>query len=160
MLLNFFHTSVLLAAPLLGIEFLRTYYQVNHTDDGYRVRVMKDLRWSCRQERIALIEWYFGFCCFIMGMLFDDQLYISSFISGAVYILESLEIQFSMCQLTESASENFFSPFISYGSSLDIGYKKKRNYWFFHFILCQLEMERPCDFIRTLTQLCRCLHGR
>ena len=44
------------------------------------------------------------------------------------YLLKSLEIQFSMCQLTESARVICFSPFISSGSSLDIGYKKKRNY--------------------------------
>ena len=34
-----------------------------------------------------------------------------------IYIFKSLEIQFSMCQLTESACVNFFSPFISYGIS-------------------------------------------
>ena len=50
-----------------------------------------------------------------MGTLFDGHLYISSFISGAAYLLKSLEIQFSMCQLTESACVIFFSPFISYG---------------------------------------------
>ena len=93
-------------------------------------------------------------------MLFDDHLYISPFISGAVYLLKGLEIKFSMCQLTESACVIVFSPFISCGSSLDIGNWKKRNCWFFHFILCQLEMERPRDFIRTLTRHYRCLHGR
>ena len=50
-----------------------------------------------------------------MGTLFDGHLYISSFISGAAYLLKSLEIQFSMCQLTESACVIFSSPFISYG---------------------------------------------
>ena len=50
-----------------------------------------------------------------MGMLFDGHLYISSFIPGAVYTLKSLEIQFSMCQLTGSACVIFSSPFISYG---------------------------------------------
>ena len=94
-------------------------------------------------------------------MLFDGHLYISSFISGAVYILKSLEIQFSMCQLTGSACVIFFlSIHILRWSSLDIGYNKKRNYWFFNFILCQLELERPCDFIRTLTQLYRRSHRR
>ena len=71
-----------------------------------------------------------------MGMLFDDQLNISSFIYGAVYIFKSLEIQFNMCQLQKSACVIFLSPFISYGSSPDMGYKKKQNYRFFHFILC------------------------
>ncbi|XXG57844.1 hypothetical protein AAC387_Pa04g0288 [Persea americana] len=76
------------------------------------------------------------------------------------YILKSLEVKFSTRQVPKSACVIFPSPFISYGSSLDIGYEKKRKYRFFHSILCQLEMERPCDFIRTLTRLHRCLHGR
>ena len=42
-----------------------------------------------------------------MAMLFDDHLYISTIISGAVniyiYIFKSLEIQFNMCQLPKSA---------------------------------------------------------
>jgi len=117
--------------------------------------------WSCRQKHIAQIEWCPGFYCFIMGMLFDGRLYTSSFISGAVYVLRSIEIQFSMCRLTESGCVIFFSPLISYGSSLDIGYKKKRNCRFFHFILCQLEMERPCGIVRTLAQLtAACMGGR
>ena len=107
------------------------------------------------------MEWYPGFYCLIVGMLFDDQLYASSFISGAVYILKSLKIQFSMCQLTESACVIFsLSIHILRWSSRDIGYNKKRNYWFFNFILCQLELERPCDFIRTLTRLYRRSHRR
>ena len=69
---------------------------------------MKDLRWSCRQEQIALIEWCLGFFCFIMGMLFDDHLYISTSIFEAVYIFKSLEIQFSICQLPKSACVIFF----------------------------------------------------
>jgi len=74
-----------------------------------------------------------------MGMLFDDHLYISTFISGAVCVcgcvcvFKSLEIQFNMCQLAQSAGMIFFSPFISCGSSLDTGYEKKQSYWFFHF---------------------------
>ena len=44
-----------------------------------------------------------------MGMLFDDHLYISTFISGAVYIFKILEIQFNMCQLPKSACVIFFS---------------------------------------------------
>ena len=43
-----------------------------------------------------------------MGMLFDDHLYISTFISGAVYIFKILEIQFNMCQLPKSACVIFF----------------------------------------------------
>ena len=68
----------------------------------------KSWGWSCRQERIALIEWYLGFYCFTMGMLCDDRLYISSFISGAVHIFKSLEIQFSMSQLPKTAFCDFF----------------------------------------------------
>ena len=72
-----------------------------------------------------------------MGMLFDDHLYISTFISGAVCVcvcvFKSLEIQFNMCQLAQSAGMIFFSPFISCGSSLDTGYEKKQSYWFFQF---------------------------
>ena len=116
--------------------------------------------WSCRQEQIASTEWYPGFYCFIIGMLFDDHLYISSFIYGAAYILKSLDVKFSTRQVPKSACVIFPSPFISYGSSLNIGYEKKRKYRIFHFILCQLEMERPRGFIRTLTRLHRCLHGR
>ena len=94
-------------------------------------------------------------------MLFDGHLYISSFISRAVYILKSLEIQFSMCQFTGSDCVIFFlSIHILRWSSLDIGCNKKRNLWFFNFILCQSELERPCDFIRTLTQLYRRSHRR
>ena len=89
--------------------------------------------WSGTQEQIALVERYLGFYCFIMGTLFDDHLYISAFISGAVYIFESLEIQFDMCQLPKSACVIFLTPFISCGSSLDMGHKKIRNYRFFHF---------------------------
>ena len=95
-----------------------------------------------------------------MWMSPDDRLYISTFISGAVYIFQCLEIQFSMCQMPKSACVIFFSPFISCGSSPDMGYKNKRNYWLFHFIWCQSEMERTCGFIRTLTRLYRRLHGR
>ena len=93
-------------------------------------------------------------------MLLDDHLCISSFISGAVYIFKSLEIQFNTCQLQKSACVILLSPFISYGSSPDMGYKRKQNYRFFHFILFWLEMGSSCDFIRTPTQLYRCLHGR
>ena len=93
-------------------------------------------------------------------MLFDDHLYTSTFITGAAYIFQSLEIQFSMCQMPKSACVIFFSPFISCGSSPDMGYKNKRNYWLFRFIWCQSEMERTCGFIRTLTRLYRRLHGR
>ena len=67
----------------------------------------KSWGWSCRQERIALIEWYLGFYCFTVGMLCDDRLYISSFISGAVHIFKSLEIQSSMSQLPETACAIF-----------------------------------------------------
>jgi len=95
-----------------------------------------------------------------MWMSPDDRLYISTFISGAIYIFQCLEIQFSMCQMPKSACVIFFSPFISCGSSPDMGYKNKRNYWLFHFIWCQSEMERTCGFIRTLTRLYRRLHGR
>ena len=95
-----------------------------------------------------------------MWMSPDDRLYISTFISGAVYIFQCLEIQFSMCQMPKSACVIFFSPFISCGSSPDMGYKNKRNYWLFRFIWCQSEMERTCGFIRTLTRLYRRLHGR
>ena len=42
-------------------------------------------------------------------------MYISTFISGALYIFRSLEIQFSMCQLPKSAFVIFFPPSISYG---------------------------------------------
>ena len=54
----------------------------------------------------------------------------------------------------------FLSIHILRWSSLDIGCNKKRNLWFFNFILCQSELERPCDFIRTLTQLYRRSHRR
>ena len=87
--------------------------------------------WSGRQEQIALTERYLGFYCFTMGTLFDDHLYISAFISGAVYIFKSLEIQFDMCQVRKSACVIFLTPFISCGSSLDMGYKKIRSYRFF-----------------------------
>ena len=50
-----------------------------------------------------------------------------------VCVFKSLEIQFNMCQLAQSAGMIFFSPFISCGSSLDTGYEKKQSYWFFHF---------------------------
>ena len=74
---------------------------------------MKDLRWSCRQERIALIEWYLGFRCFIMGMLFDDHLYISTFVSGAVCVcvcVYSKALKFnSACVNWQSQQEWFFS---------------------------------------------------
>ena len=72
-----------------------------------------------------------------MGMLFDDHLYISTFISGAVCVcvcvFESLEIQFNMCKLAKSAGMIFFSPFISCGSSLDMG--KRKNGTIDSFIL-------------------------
>ena len=38
-----------------------------------------------------------------MRKLFDDHLYISTFISGAVYIFKSQEIQFGMCQKPKPA---------------------------------------------------------
>ena len=77
------------------------------------------------QEEIALIECYLGFYCFIMGRLFDVHLYISTFISGAVYIFESVEIQFNTCHLPKSSCVIFLSPFKSNGSSPDMGNKKK-----------------------------------
>ena len=83
--------------------------------------------------RIALIERYLGYYCLVLGILFVDHLYISTSISEAVYIFKSLEIQFDMCQLPRSACVIFLTPFISCGSSLDMGYKKIRNYRFFHF---------------------------
>ena len=58
---------------------------------------------------------------FHYGDLSDDHLYISTFISGAVCIYKSLDMQFSMCQWPKSACVILFSPFISYGSSLDMG---------------------------------------
>ena len=59
-----------------------------------------------------------------------------------------------------SLCDFFLSIHIIRWCSLDTGYKKKWSYWFFHFIICPLEMERPCDFIRTLTQLYRRSHRR
>ena len=46
-------------------------------------------------DRSKLHKWIDipDFICFVMGMLFDDQLYISPFISGAVHLLKNLEIQ-------------------------------------------------------------------
>ena len=58
---------------------------------------------------------------FHYGDLSDDHLYISTFISGAVWVFESLEIQFSMCESPKSACVILFSPFTSYGSPLDMG---------------------------------------
>ena len=89
---------------------------------------MNDLMMELQTEANCINGVISRILLFHYGMLFDDQLYISSFISGAVYKLESVEILFSICQLTESARVIFFSPFISCGSSLDIGYMKKRNY--------------------------------
>ena len=95
------------------------------------------LGWSCMQEEIALIECYLGFYCFIMGRLFDVHLYISTFISGAVYIFESVEIQFNTCHLPKSSCVIFLSPFKSNGSSPDMGNKKKAELLIlsFYFIL-------------------------
>ena len=97
----------------------------------------KSWGWSCRQERIALIEWYLGFYCLTMGTSFDGHLYISTFISGAVYIFESVEIQFNTCHLPKSSCVIFHSPFKSNGSSPDMGNKKKAELLIlsFYFIL-------------------------
>ena len=95
------------------------------------------LGWSCMQEEIALIECYLGFYCFIMGRLFDVHLYIPTFISGAVYIFESVETQFNTCHLPKSSCVIFLSPFKSNGSSPDMGNKKKAELLIlsFYFIL-------------------------
>ena len=55
------------------------------------------------------------------------------YVCVCVCVFKSLEIQFNMCQLAQSAGMIFFSPFISCGSSLDTGYEKKQSYWFFQF---------------------------
>ena len=121
----------------------------------------KSWGWSCRQERIALIEWYLGFYCFTVGMLCDDRLYISSFISGAVHAFKSLEIQSSMSQLPETACA-IFSPPHSCHVGVHWIWATRRNGTTDSFILfyVNLEMDGSCGFIRTLTQPYRRLRGR
>ena len=53
------------------------------------------------------------------------------FFSGAVYIFESVEIQFNRCHLPKSSCVIFLSPSKSNGSSPDMGNKKRRNHSFF-----------------------------
>ena len=164
--LNAFKISFIQVFPQLplclpGLEFLRTYHQVNHTGDHWRVRAMKDL-WMELQtgancinrviSRILLFHY--------RDVIWWPFIYFFFYLWGSTYTQKPRKIKFSTCLVPKPARVIFPSPFISYGSSLDIGYEKKRKYRFFHFILCQLEMERPCGFIRTLTRLHRCLHGR
>ena len=121
----------------------------------------KSWGWSCRQERIALIEWYLGFYCFTVGMLCDDRLYISSFISGAVHIFKSLEIQSSMSQLPETACA-IFSPPHSCHVGVHWIWATRRNGTTDSVILfyVNLEMDGSCGFIRTPKQPYRRLRGR
>ena len=102
--------------------------------------MIKEYEWwkihgrSCRQEQIALSEWYLGFNCFIMGMLFDGHLYISTFTFGAVFYSEAEK--FNSTWVSSQSQLLWFSSLHSYHMGVHKIWATRKNGTTDTLVLC------------------------